>query len=56
MTELQAVVSAAAQSELTVPEAGGVATIVGGIARAIELVEIEQRLAKLEEQQGGGGS
>jgi hypothetical protein len=53
---LQAVVTAAAQSELTVSEAGGVASIIGGIARAIELVEIDQRLTKLEEQQQGGGS
>jgi hypothetical protein len=38
------------------PEANGVAQIVSAAGDAIELVEIDARIAKLEEQQQGGGS
>ena len=53
---IEAAVAAAAGGELTIPEANGVAQIVSAAGHAIELVEIEARIAKLEEQQQSGGS
>jgi hypothetical protein len=45
-----AVTEAAASGDITPGEAASLSTLVGNVAKAVETVELAERLAKLEEQ------
>lgn len=53
-TALGAIAGAAAAGELTVDEAAGLAAVIEGQRRALETVELEQRIAALEGRGGAG--
>jgi hypothetical protein len=50
ITAAAALTDATAAGDLTPGEAASLSTLVGNVAKAIETVELAERLAKLEEQ------
>jgi hypothetical protein len=56
VTATSAVASAVAEGELAPHDAASISNVIGGVARAIELHEISERLAKLEQAAAAKGA